>query len=61
VTIPNSVTSIGEYAFYNCGDAEIIFDGSKEEWKKIYNRHTFESTYFICHCTDGDIIKRKRK
>lgn len=36
VTIPNGVTSIGYWMFYNCtGLTSIHFNGSTEQWKKI--------------------------
>ena len=61
ITIPDSVTSIGFSAFYDCSSLKSInFGGTKEQWKKIYDSDSFKYTYFTVHCTDGDIIKRKR-
>lgn len=61
VTIPNSVTSIGDYAFFKCGDnLTINYSGTKDDWKKIYNPKAFKGTYFTVNCTDGKIMKKKR-
>ena len=36
ITIPNSVTSIGEYAFYECDNLDKVFyAGSVDEWFSI--------------------------
>ena len=36
ITIPNSVTSIGDYAFYNCKDlTDVYYFGSEEQWENI--------------------------
>ena len=36
ITIPNSVTSIGGIAFYNCSTlTDVYYDGTEEEWNKI--------------------------
>lgn len=60
ITIPNSVTRICDYAFTDCGDNLIIYyQGSKEDWEKIYNQRAFEYTYFTVNCTDGMIFKGK--
>ncbi|MBR3685104.1 MAG: leucine-rich repeat domain-containing protein [Clostridia bacterium] len=41
VTIPNSVTSIGSYAFYNCRITSVNYTGTIEQWCGI----TFETGY----------------
>lgn len=61
VVIPNSVTSIREGAFDNLdSDVVINFDGTKEQWKKIYNSIAFRNTYFTVNCLDGTLHKKKR-
>lgn len=61
ITIPDSVTSIGYEAFNNLGsDVLINFNGTKEEWKKIYNSKAFTNTYFTVNCLDGTLHKKKR-
>ena len=61
VTIPDGVTDIGDYAFDDCSNHLIIkYNGSKSDWKQIYNSKAFVNTYFTCHCTDGKIVKKRR-
>ena len=60
IILPRSITSIDEGAFTLCGDIEIRFDGTKEDWKKIYNSKAFENTYFTIYCTNGKITRRKK-
>lgn len=61
VVIPNSVTSIREGAFEELGsDVVINFDGTKEQWKNIYNSRAFGNTYFTVNCLDGTLHKKKR-
>ena len=58
VTIPERVTSIGEYAFYACdGLIDVTYHSTMERWEKI----SIESNnYYLLnatiHCTDGDIV-----
>jgi hypothetical protein len=35
IKIPESITSIGNWAFYDCKDAEIIFKGAEDQWNNI--------------------------
>lgn len=58
ITIPERVTSIGEYAFYACdGLIDVTYHSTMERWEKI----SIESNnYYLLnatiHCTDGDIV-----
>ena len=38
VTIPNSVTTIGEYAFFNCSNLEIVNIGENSQLTEIGDR-----------------------
>lgn len=59
VTIGNGVTSIGEYAFYNCsGLKNITYKGTVKEWNNISKEGYWKDgvpTDCVIHCTDGDI------
>ena len=60
ITIPDSVISIGNYAFNSCnGLTSITFNGTKAQWNTITkgnNWNTGTGEYTI-HCTGGDIPK----
>lgn len=64
IVIPDSVTSIGYQAFYYCNKlTDIHFGGTTAEWQVIEKKLSWQFTidgYFTVHCTDGDLIKRKR-
>lgn len=61
IVLPNTITKIGYEAFKDCGANLVIsYNSTKEKWKKIYNSDAFKGTHFICHCIDGDIVKKKR-
>lgn len=62
ITIPASVTSIGTDAFWKCRSlTNITYEGTKEQWEQIYNKEAFANVYFTVNCTDGQIIKKKKK
>lgn len=60
VIIPDSVISIGDYAFSGCKKLTIEYNGTKSDWKKIYNLQAFKYTYFTINCIDGTIVKKMR-
>lgn len=58
ITIPESVTSIEENAFYACdGLIDVTYHSTMERWEKISiesnNNYLLNATI---HCTDGDIL-----
>ena len=60
ITIPNSVKSIGDHAFYNCSKLKsIIFEGTKAQWNAIEKGEDWDANTgnYTVHCTDGDIAK----
>ncbi len=59
MTIPDSVKSIGNYAFCYCGENLVInYNGTKAQFRTLTNG-VFRSTYYTCHCADGDIVKKR--
>ena len=57
-TIPDSVTYIDEYAFYNCRNLEEIhYNGTKEQWYAIEKEYSWHNgAYnFTVYCIDGTI------
>ena len=60
ITIPDSVTSIGRAAFYGCGPIDIIYSGSKQEWKNLVTgKNIFKGTTYTCQCIDGVLRKEE--
>ena len=60
VTIPNSVTSIGNWAFQYCSVlTSINYKGTKAQWSAISkgSMWNYETGKYTIHCTDGDIAK----
>lgn len=57
VTIPQSVTSLGNNAFLGCEKlADIIYDGTKQQWNAVKKENLSNGdTTVTIHCTDGDI------
>jgi hypothetical protein len=58
ITIPDSVTSIGEYAFVNCFFLKSIrYKGTKKEWGSIKKSKEWKkgSPIKLIKCIDGDI------
>jgi hypothetical protein len=58
ITIPNSVTSIGDSVFYQSTNlASIIYDGTTEQWNAITKgdnwNYAVSATYV--QCTDGQV------
>lgn len=60
ITIPASVTYVGDYAFESIPtDLVVTYDGTKEQWNQICNKHAFEDTHVTVNCTDGKLIKKR--
>ena len=60
VHIKNKDIVLSNGCFYNVDTIDIFFDGTKAEWKQVYNPRAFEHTYFTVNCTDGKIVKKKK-
>ena len=56
--IPYSIEIIESKAFSNCKEIEFEYSGTKAEWRKIAKTSAFPDTDYICHCTDGDVLKK---
>lgn len=61
LTFSNSLTEIGDGAFRNCSLTNIIFNGTKEQWKAIENvsQWNYKTGEYTVHCTDGDLTKEE--
>jgi len=60
VTIPDSVTNIGSFAFWDCISlTDIYYEGTKAQWTAIRKNENwnFNTGAYTVHCTDGDIEK----
>ena len=58
IIIPNSVTSIGTWAFGHCSSlTSIKYTGTKNQWSKIHfgDEWDEDSPIETIHCVDGDI------
>ena len=57
VTIPNSVTNIGDYAFAYCGLKIITYKGTQSQWNNIDKASDWNinSALETITCTDGEI------
>jgi hypothetical protein len=60
ITIPDSVTSIGNDAFAYCTSlTSITYGGTKAQWQAI-SKGSYWNYYtgsYTIHCTDGDVSK----
>ncbi|MBQ9746630.1 MAG: leucine-rich repeat protein [Clostridia bacterium] len=59
ITIPGTVMSMGDFAFYNCSALRVInYLSTKGAWRSIsVGKDTFSKvTNTVIHCTDGDIV-----
>ena len=60
ITIPRSVTRIGDYVFYECRALKsFIFEGTIEEWKAIVKCNEWDgfTDNYVVYCTNGEIAK----
>ncbi|MDE7440494.1 MAG: leucine-rich repeat domain-containing protein [Clostridia bacterium] len=58
ITIPDSVTEIGDFAFNFCSNLSVVnYKGTKEQWNKIKKGLWWDNgtDNLIIHCTDGNI------
>ena len=53
VTIPNSVSTIGDFTFSGCTElTSVTYQGTKIQWDELYG---YVGSGVTIHCTDGDI------
>lgn len=57
IHIPLSITNIENGAFPHIDNLHIQYEGTKEDWKNLYNPKAFLNSNFICDCKDG-IVKK---
>jgi len=60
VTLPDSITSIGNFAFDNCTPlSNIFYDGTKREWEDLVRNIAWNPgvSGYTVHCNDGEIYK----
>ncbi len=59
VVIPNTVTTIGAFAFINCPISTINFNGTIDEWNTIEKGEDWDlyTSDYTIYCTDGTIAK----
>ena len=59
ISMPISITSIGEYAITCRNLTDIIYDGTVDQWNLITfaDGWDMDTPTYTIHCTDGDIVK----
>lgn len=59
VTIPVSVTYIGEQAFAESSITDIYYKGTKTQWEAVTKEYLWDdgTGNYTVHCSDGDIVK----
>lgn len=58
VTMTNSITNMCSAAFADCGDIQITYSGTIQEWKNlIMGKTIFPGTTYVCRCSDGVIYQ----
>ena len=60
ITIPDTVTSIGGFAFYRCSAlSEISFNGTMEQWNAVSKDPYWDSDTgdYTVYCTNGETAK----
>lgn len=58
--MPNSTTSIGDYAFHRASNLkDITYQGTREQWNTINKTSSWDDSTgnYTIHCTDGDLCK----
>lgn len=61
ITIPDSITYIGEGAFFQCKKLkDVYYTGSQKKWGKLQTNAAVDFITWVAaatiHCTDGDIL-----
>ena len=61
ISIPSTMDHFCGRSFYHIkNDLVITYNGTKQQWKDIYDYKDFEHTYFTVNCIDGKIVKKKK-
>lgn len=61
ITLPNSIRTIEYCAFSECHNlTNIYYNGTREEWKRIYTKNAFKHIYYTIDCIDGKITNKRR-
>lgn len=61
IHIPASVVNISKNAFSLMDRlSTIYYNGTKEQWKSLYDTNSFIDSYFTVQCSDGQITKKFR-
>lgn len=63
IVIPSHVTKLGNKCFADSGLQEIIFGGTKEQWKAIKKYGTWHQDVpndIIVKCSNGNVIEKQR-
>lgn len=55
ITIPRTVRSIGDYAFYGCGLGEVIYEGTEAQWGRVSRGYRCFPSGTLIICTDGAV------
>lgn len=62
IRLPQSIKSIGWYAFFRCSElAAIYYDGTVEQWHEIIKKSEWdaETGDYVVICSDGTLTKEQ--
>lgn len=56
IEIPDTITYLGDFAFKDCGNIDIHYGGTTDDWQKlVLSKMKFLGTKYTCHCSDGTV------